>query len=174
MIKSPTIMAHLRDILILPFMVTVIVPFYLIDPSKRFQMDPLLANAIGFFAGVIGLTLFISSLLLFHRIGKGTLAPWSSKQRLIVIGPYRYTRNPMITGVLLILLSESFMLRSTSILWWALIFFIINCLYFLLFEEPDLERSFGNEYLRYKSNVPRWFPRIRPYHDDMTESATNK
>lgn len=69
----------------------------------------------------------------------------------------------MITGVFFILIGESLIFHSTSILIWAGIFFLINTTYFLLFEEPGLHDRFGEEYLEYKRNVPRWIPRIKPY-----------
>jgi protein-S-isoprenylcysteine O-methyltransferase Ste14 len=43
------------------------------------------------------------------------------------------------------------------------LFFLINNLYFLLFEEPNLERRFGKDYQDYKKKVPRWIPNLKPY-----------
>lgn len=44
-----------------------------------------------------------------------------------------------------------------------MIFFILNNIYFLLLEEPILEKKFGKDYLEYKKKVPRWIPRFKPY-----------
>jgi protein-S-isoprenylcysteine O-methyltransferase Ste14 len=44
---------------------------------------------------------------------------------------------------------------------WAGIFILINQLYFVLLEEPGLERRFGDSYRAYKANVPRWIPRLK-------------
>lgn len=115
---------------------------------------------------IAGLILFFYTLFLFVRIGKGTLAPWTRKHKLIVKGPYRYCRNPMITGVLFILIGESFFLSSANILEWTGIFFLINNIYFPLFEEPDLYNTFGEDYKQYKKNVPRWLPRFTPYRPE--------
>jgi protein-S-isoprenylcysteine O-methyltransferase Ste14 len=53
-----------------------------------------------------GLALWLWTLRLFIRIGEGTLAPWDPTRRLVVEGPYRRVRNPMITAVLAVLLGE--------------------------------------------------------------------
>jgi protein-S-isoprenylcysteine O-methyltransferase Ste14 len=103
---------------------------------------------------------------LFWAFGKGTLAPWTPTQKLIIRGPYKYCRNPMISGVLFVLLGEAIVLNSVNILIIAGLFFIINTIYFILFEEPDLNERFGKEYEEYKKNVPRWIPKFKPYVKD--------
>ena len=97
------------------------------------------------------------------KIGKGTLAPWSPTKKLVISGMYRYTRNPMIMGVLTVLFGESLAILSLNIFIWAVIFFIVNTVWFILYEEPDLEKKFGEEYLEFKNNVPRWIPRATPF-----------
>ena len=164
--KSATLLAHLRDILILPFTVIVIVPYYLYRPDEKMISNSLATKIFGGIFLVLGLTLFLYALYLFKTIGKGTVAPWSPKQKLIIVGPYQYCRNPMITGVLFILVAEALILHSTSILWWAVAFFFINTLYFIALEEPTLAEKFGEDYRRYKQHVPRWIPRINPYKQD--------
>ena len=46
---------------------------------------------------------------------------------------------------------------------WALFFFGLNSVYFILKEEPDLLKRFGEDYKNYKENVPRWIPRWKPW-----------
>ncbi len=153
----------MRDILILPFTVTVIVPYWIYNPAQQHIPDTFLIKTIGGLIALSGLSLFLYTVSLFRKIGKGTLAPWTPTQKLVVFGPYRYCRNPMITGVFFTLIGESFILHSTNILIWSGIFFPINTTYFLLKEEPDLYTRFGDEYLVYKENVPRWIPTVKPY-----------
>jgi protein-S-isoprenylcysteine O-methyltransferase Ste14 len=69
----------------------------------------------------------------------------------------------MILGVSLVLSGESLLFRSYRIAAWLAFFFLMNHIYFLLFEEPGLEKRFGREYLEYKGNVPRWIPRFTPW-----------
>jgi protein-S-isoprenylcysteine O-methyltransferase Ste14 len=100
---------------------------------------------------------------LFATVGDGALAPWDPPRRLVVRGPYRYVRNPMISGVLSILLGEAILLGSVPLLVWFVIFFTLNALTMPLIEEPLLESRFGSEYVTYKRNVPRWIPRLKPW-----------
>ena len=65
-------------------------------------------------ASGVGLLLFAASLRQFAVRGKGTLAPWDPPKHLVVEGPYRYVRNPMISGVLFVLLGEALVLRSMA------------------------------------------------------------
>ena len=114
-------------------------------------------------AGCTGLGLALWTVTLFVRSGHGTPAPWDPPKQLVVKGPYRHVRNPMITGALLILLAESLILWSAMIAWWMLIFLVANALYFPFVEERGLEKRFGEDYRRYKRHVPRWIPRLQPW-----------
>ncbi len=111
----------------------------------------------------VGLLLLIKTVVLFGKVGEGTLAPWDPTQSLVVRGVYRYVRNPMISGVVLILLGEAAFSGSLPLLYWAAFFFTANAIYMPLSEEPGLARRFGDDYLLYKKNVPRWIPRVTPW-----------
>jgi protein-S-isoprenylcysteine O-methyltransferase Ste14 len=163
-----SVAAHLRDILILPFSVTVIIPYFIYEAHDDRIPETIVLQILGIIIGSAGLFLFFYTVLLFKNIGKGTLAPWSEKQKLVVAGPYRYCRNPMISGVLFILIGEALMLRSLPILIWAGCFFVINTIYFLISEEPALEKKFGDDYRLYKKHVSRWLPRITPYDQNSS------
>lgn len=106
-----------------------------------------------------GFALWLWTVRLFARIGKGTLAPWDPPRHLVVEGPYRYVRNPMITAVITVLAGEAALFGSLPVLVWLALFFVVNCVLFLLHEEPALRRRFGEEYRAYEANVPRWLPR---------------
>lgn len=160
---QPSLVAHFRDIVLLPFNVTVSVPWLISDSKQAAVVYGLFMKIAGTAFFMCGLFLFSWSVYLFKDLGRGTLAPWTPTQKLIVAGPYKYCRNPMITGVFFILLAEALILFSVNILIWAGIFFIINTVYFIIQEEPDLYERFGNEYLHYKKHVPRWLPNLRPY-----------
>lgn len=111
----------------------------------------------------IGLAFAMWTVRLFIHIGLGTPAPWNPPKKLVVHGPYRHARNPMITSVLFILGAEALWFGLWPIAGWMLVFFVANAIYFPLKEEPDLERRFGADYRQYKANVPRWIPRLRPW-----------
>jgi protein-S-isoprenylcysteine O-methyltransferase Ste14 len=119
------------------------------------------AHVAGALLLLTGLALFCWCLSLFVRVGRGTLAPWDPTKALVAAGPYRFVRNPMISSVLTMLSGEALHLGSRVLLAWAVVCFAFNHVYFLLSEEPGLERRFGADYLRYKAAVPRWLPRFR-------------
>ena len=118
---------------------------------------------IGILSAVTGLFFAVWTVRLFLTTGEGTPAPWDPPKRLVVRGPYRHVRNPMITSVLLMLGAESLLFGSWHLAGWMLVFFLINTIYFSLVEEPGLERRFDENYRRYKANVPRWIPNWRPW-----------
>jgi protein-S-isoprenylcysteine O-methyltransferase Ste14 len=152
---------HVRAVVALPGVVAVVVPALIIWNSGT--NTTLLGVAVAVPLVVLGLVLVARTIALFASVGGGTLAPWDVTHRLVVRGPYRYVRNPMISGVFAILLGEAAALGSTGLLVWALAFFAVNAVYLPLVEEPNLRRRFGPEYDRYREHVPRWLPRLRPW-----------
>ncbi|HVD62091.1 MAG TPA: isoprenylcysteine carboxylmethyltransferase family protein [Gemmatimonadaceae bacterium] len=166
--KTFMLLRHLIAILVLPFVMTIVVPRWI---ARRYglvtEWDGGPAYILGHVAGavcfLIGLWLFGWSLFLFATRGKGTLAPWDPPKHLVVTGPYRYVRNPMISGVLMIIAGEALFAGSLSLFVWMLTFFLFNQIHFLIYEEPSLESRFGDEYRGYKTGVPRWIPRLTPW-----------
>jgi protein-S-isoprenylcysteine O-methyltransferase Ste14 len=105
-----------------------------------------------------GFALFAWCVSLFARVGRGTLAPWDPTQRLVAVGPYRYVRNPMISGVAMMLGGEALLSGSWLIAGWCVVFVLVNHAYFVFSEEPGLVRRFGASYDEYRRAVPRWLP----------------
>ena len=159
---------QLLSIAVLPFTMTVLVPWWIAARSgTRLQLAETSVGLMTQGAGIavlgIGLLLFAASLRQFIVRGRGTLAPWDPPTRLVVDGPYRYVRNPMISGVLLILFGEAALLLSEPHFLWALTFLGINAVYIPLLEEPFLVMRFGESYEEYRRHVPRLVPRVRPW-----------
>ena len=125
------------------------------------NVEPVTATA-GVVVVAVGLALVVWTVKLFATVGHGTLAPWDPTSRLVVRGPYRHVRNPMITGVGAILAGEALFFRSWGIAIELAAFALVNAIYFPLVEEPGLRRRFGDEYVEYCARVPRWIPRMRP------------
>jgi protein-S-isoprenylcysteine O-methyltransferase Ste14 len=162
-----TVLRHTLSILLLPTTVTLVVPYYLIASRPAGSeiwpaatQPGLTAILAGACVLATGLGLICTTVWQFATRGRGTLAPWDPPRHLVVAGVYRYVRNPMISGVVLVLLGEALVLRSGAVLEWAAGFFAINATYIPLLEEPLLERRFGDEYSDYKAHVPRWLPRV--------------
>jgi protein-S-isoprenylcysteine O-methyltransferase Ste14 len=162
---------HFRAILLLPFMVTVVVPTTILlvagpDTFDFWHSYPATRVALPVLGGAcicLGLVLMVATIRLFVTVGQGTLAPWNPTQRLVVQGVYRHVRNPMIAGVFLALLGEATLAASLPLFVWFVLFVIGNALYIPLAEEPGLVERFGDDYLAYRRNVPRWIPRLTPW-----------
>jgi protein-S-isoprenylcysteine O-methyltransferase Ste14 len=162
---------HLRAIALLPATMTVAIPALLV---WAYGADGGWWSVPGALLITVGLALFAWTVVLFETRGRGTLAPWDATTRLVVQGPYRYVRNPMITGVLTILAGEATAVASPAIAIEAATFFAINAIYFPLSEEPGLRRRFGEDYERYRANVPRWVPRLRPWESASSIASSTE
>lgn len=112
---------------------------------------------------ILGVGLVIYTNKEFLKIGNGTLAPTAPPKKLVVAGAYRYVRNPMIIGGLMIILGESLIFASIELFILFIVIFSINHVYFVYSEEPGLVKRFGGDYVEYKKNVPRWIPRLTPW-----------
>jgi protein-S-isoprenylcysteine O-methyltransferase Ste14 len=165
------LLRHILSVLLLPATVAVVIPIWVArryDVRVKWPDTPgeLALVIAGVVALVPGLLLFGASLRQFFSAGRGTLAPWDPPRNLVIRGPYRYVRNPMISGVILILLGEALIMRSARHAAWGAMFLAINAVYIPVLEEPFLERRFGSDYLRYASHVGRLIPRLRPWRGE--------
>jgi len=163
-----TVLRHLFAIAALPFTVTVLVPIWI---ARRYAVVTALGRSLGEaalqLAGLVlvcvGLLLFIASLRRFATEGDGTLAPWDPPRRLVIRGPYRFVRNPMISGVIFVLAGEALILLSPPHGMWAASFVVINLIYIPLLEEPMMAARFGDDYREYCRHVGRILPRLRAW-----------
>lgn len=162
------ILRQLIAVAVLRFTVTVLIPLWLarrdgIALGVGSGLTQVLPQLGGLCFLTVGSLLFFASLRRFVTEGHGTLAPWDPPRHLVVRGPYRYVRNPMISGVVFVLFGEALLLLSQPHLTWALIFLGINSVYIPLLEEPLLAKRFGASYREYRRHVPRLVPRLRPW-----------
>jgi protein-S-isoprenylcysteine O-methyltransferase Ste14 len=155
-------------ILLLPGVVAVVVPAAIVwwadDVNVGWGLPAGLAwmpVAAGLALLCLGLALVAWTVWLFATVGRGTLAPWDPTTELVVHGPYRHVRNPMISGVVFVVAGEAALLGSPWLLLWCAAVFAVNAIYLPLVEEPGLVHHFGKAYERYRANVPRWIPRRR-------------
>ena len=163
-----TLLRQLLAIAILPFMVAVLVPYWIAD---RYGVTFGLGRSVGFVILQVvglallgfGLVLFVASLRRFAADGKGTLAPWDPPSVFVMRGPYQFVRNPMISGVIMLLFGEALVLLSPPHAVWAVGFLILNVFYIPVVEEPQLERRFGDSYREYCRHVRRFIPRFTPW-----------
>jgi protein-S-isoprenylcysteine O-methyltransferase Ste14 len=157
---------HVRAVALLPFMNVVVIPALIVGASRGFAalqiagagLTTALARTLAVVLLLGGVALVARCVELFVRRGNGTLAPWDPTQRLIAEGPYRYVRNPMKTGLFLILIGECLLLRSSWLVLWTGAFILVNVIYIRISEEPGLCARFGRGYADYCAAVPRWWP----------------
>jgi protein-S-isoprenylcysteine O-methyltransferase Ste14 len=161
---------HLLAVVLLPGIVAVAVPAVILWRAEAVSFGwglpsglALLTVLLGAGLIALGLGLVAWTVALFAVVGRGTLAPWDPTSRLVVRGPYRHVRNPMITGVVAILAGEATLLGSPALAAWGAVVLGVNAIYMPLVEEPGLRRRFGEAYEVYRANVPRWVPRLRPW-----------
>ncbi len=165
----------LFGIVVLPVNVMVVIPAILIwlTAGTEWGAQPRTALEwpvwLGVAFAVMGLILMIATVTDFFRVGEGTPAPWDPPKNMVVKGPYRYVRNPMISGVIIFLFAEALIFHSWALTAWLGFFVLINGIYIPMIEERKLEERFGDTYRLYKQNVPRWIPRMTPWQLPLEE-----
>jgi protein-S-isoprenylcysteine O-methyltransferase Ste14 len=142
--------------------------FWLLPPLLGFQVDLVGAARWRWIAAVpsvLGFSIALRCIWDFGWTGHGTPAPIAPPQKLVVVGFYRYVRNPMYVGFFVgwIGLWIIFGQASRTALIVAFVAVIAVALFVRFYEEPTLRRKFGADYENYCRNVPRWLPRIRPW-----------
>ena len=137
--------------LALPGMVAFVLPALLVprNAARTFH----LTGIVPFVAGVVVLVWCVRD---FYVAGRGTLAPWDPPRHLVSVGLYRFSRNPMYVGVVLILIGWTAGFRTPALAIYTIVIPVLFHLRVLLHEEPWLARTFPGEWSAYKSRVPRW------------------
>ena len=155
-----------KTVIALPGTALVFIPMLLVHLTSDTRFAHRLSGPadlpfwVGLVVGSVGLSLSAWTVAFLFKYGDGTPAPWNPPTRFVVRGPYRYVRNPMIIGALLMLAAESLILWSLPVALWTVVFFGGNVVYFEFSEERSLEDRFGDSYRAYRANVPRWIPRF--------------
>ena len=113
-----------------------------------------LVGLIPLIVGSVGLPWCVRD---FYIVGKGTLAPWAPPQHLVIVGLYRYSRNPMYVSVMLVLLGWATTFASPELFVYLLCVAAAFHLRVVYGEEPWLARRYGDAWRAYIERVPRWF-----------------
>jgi len=146
--------------IIVPGFWTVLMPYAMVPRGTR--PDVRGAGAAGWILIAGGIALYIACAFWGFAVrGKGTPLPLDPPKKLVAVGPYRVVRNPMYWSVWSVILGEAAIFRSVPLVQLACVFAVMVIVFVLLFEEPGLRRTFGDEYEEYCRRVPRWLPRIR-------------
>jgi protein-S-isoprenylcysteine O-methyltransferase Ste14 len=110
-----------------------------------------------------GLPILLDSFVRFAIEGVGTPAPVFPTKHLVVTGWYRYVRNPMYVAVASEIFGQALFFGSVALLEYGALVWLFFHLFVLAYEEPKLRSTFGEEYQSFRSNVPRWIPRVVPW-----------
>ncbi|RLI70879.1 hypothetical protein DRO97_10400 [Archaeoglobales archaeon] len=114
---------------------------------------------IGFLFIPLGLLFIAWSVYIQYRVGRGTPLPIAPTQKLVINGPYKYCRNPMIFGALLYYTGLAIIFNSFSMLFILIpLLFIPILIYVKLIEEKELEIRFGEEYTEYRKRTSFLIP----------------
>ena len=109
----------------------------------------------------LGFALVLWCLVTFAFVGRGTAAPFDPPRKLVIVGPYRFVRNPIYIGAIVTMLGAAMFLWSGWLALYALAVLIVTHLLVILYEEPHLRRVFGQSYEDYLRTVHRWIPTWR-------------
>jgi protein-S-isoprenylcysteine O-methyltransferase Ste14 len=110
----------------------------------------------------IGVAITAWSVFHFLKVS-GTPVPFNPPPTLVDSGPYRYARNPMLTGVFLLLFGIGFAIKSLSlVVLFTPLYVLANVWELKEIEEPELIRRLGDEYLEYRKRTPMFVPGTRP------------
>ncbi|MBV8190068.1 MAG: isoprenylcysteine carboxylmethyltransferase family protein [Alphaproteobacteria bacterium] len=112
---------------------------------------------------LIGVPGLVDSFARFALEGLGTPAPIAPTQKLVVTGLYRYVRNPIYIAVVAVILGQAFLFGDRRLLWYGTLLWLFFHVFVVMYEEPTLKQTFGAEYERFRTNVPRWIPRLTPW-----------
>lgn len=126
----------------------------------RFDPWDLGGSFLGLPVLVVGAFVLLWCMRDFYVSGKGTLVPWSPPKHIVVVGLYRYCRNPMYFGVLILILGWALTLGSPLVGLYGFVLGIAIHARVVFFEEPWLLSQFTEGWGTYRVTVPRWLPRI--------------
>jgi protein-S-isoprenylcysteine O-methyltransferase Ste14 len=148
---------------IVPGTVLVRVPIHLGRDSRKSRQRGKAGEKLAVLAWIMGGVMLLWPMWNFVTVGRGSPSPASPPKELVVEGPYRFTRNPMYLAAGLVLLGHWFWSWSNRVLLYGLTVMSIFHLYVVLYEEPQLERQFGEAYRQYRHRTPRWMPKIESF-----------
>ncbi len=147
--------------ILVPGTVAVLVPWMLLPYSTRPSLPIGVFRSAGWVLILSGAGIYFRCAWDFAVSGRGTPAPIAPPEDLVLRGLYRFVRNPMYIGIVLVLAGEAVLLASLIHFGYSAIVLLCFHLFVVLYEEPNLQRKFGRSYENYCATVPRWIPGFR-------------
>ena len=147
-----------------PGIVAGLIPWWI----SGYRMEPPLLGVellrwLGVVLVLLGAVVLVETFARFALQGLGTPAPIAPTKSLVVTGSYRFVRNPMYVAVVSLILGQGLLFGSLPVLAYGAVIWLTVHLFVISYEEPTLERTFGEQYARYRANVRRWIPRLTPW-----------
>jgi protein-S-isoprenylcysteine O-methyltransferase Ste14 len=148
--------------LIFPILIPSVLVIFLPQLDKFIGIASFYNGPINIIVGVIAIILggFIgfSTIMAQINLASGTPFPMIPTKKLLVIGPYKYCRNPMTLGTIMAYFGIVIMVGSYTAFLFVAIFMLVLLAYLKLVEEKELELRFGQEYIDYKNDTPFIIP----------------
>jgi protein-S-isoprenylcysteine O-methyltransferase Ste14 len=144
-----------------PGVVAVLIPYLL--TGWEMETAPVAVRIAGAALIALGAGFLLHAFARFVVEGLGTPAPVAPTEHLVVGGVYRYVRNPMYLAVGATIVGQALLLGQPGLLAYAAAFGAVVFSFVRLYEEPTLTERFGASYQAYRSAVPGWLPRLRPW-----------
>lgn len=146
-------------VLLQPGTVVVLIPYMIVKPSTLWAYggDYFMPHFIALLLFMVGFLVLLACVIHFIKRGYGTISPAIPTKRLVISGPYRYSRNPMYVAVLTMLLAMCILTRSMPLMLYTLGVFAVFYTFVRCFEEPRLHKDFGANYNSYCLKVGRWW-----------------
>jgi protein-S-isoprenylcysteine O-methyltransferase Ste14 len=157
--KEQNVLLLLKSLLFtlaIPGTVAIYVPLLIVRGLSPDSGIRLLVSLVFF---LVGGSIYTWCVWDFAVFGRGTPAPIDAPKKLVVLGLYRYTRNPMYLGVLTIILGWAVLYKAPRLVLYALCVGVCFQGFIVFYEEPHLQRVFGSSYEEYRARVGRWLPR---------------
>ncbi len=146
-------------VIFVPGTVAVLIPYWIVTRNfAAISFEWGMPQYLALLPALLGVSIYFRCVWDFASFGRGTPAPIDPPKVLVIRGLYRYVRNPMYVGILLLLAGEAIFFASWALVRYAVLFFIADHLFVVFYEERSLRRKFGASYERYCQSVRRWLP----------------
>ena len=164
MSKITAVLGSALFFVVAPAMLAGVIPWWITHWEFR---PPFLAAEATRLAGVAfiiaGVPGVLDSFARFPLQGLGTPAPIAPPRNLVVSGLYRYVRNPIYVAVVAVIFGQALLFGDWHLLWYGALLWLFFHVWVVMIEEPTLKHTFGTEYEIFRTNVPRWLPRLTPW-----------
>ncbi len=167
--RAAAILGTIVFFFIAPFTVAGLMPWWI--TGRDFGSVTLAWSAHQIAGGALIAAGYLVLLACFARFaleGIGTPAPVFPTQHLVINGMYRYVRNPMYVGLLIVILGQGLILEDWRVFLYGACVWLAVHAFVLGYEEPKLRATYGAEYAAFQRAVPRWIPRVSPWNNQTS------